>query len=164
MRQITIRDSSLEREQEDLADSSSSQIPIEEEDAISLLDISAMEPVIRINEEDDTLILEEETEDLTEQFVELEDEIEEEEPMTVEAEIPEESAFPQQPYPGEIPANPPELPLGESYSPEPPAQRTRNIRSTRNILTTWKMIMKSRMMREKTKKTDRMKKNWILQE
>ena len=127
MRQITIRDKADRIESRDTAISSSSQIPIEEEDAISLLDISAMEPVIRINEEDDTLFLEEEIEDFKEQFVELEDEHPEEEEPQPSSMIPseEESPFPpttlepQQPLPSELPPIPEEYPPEFMESPEP---------------------------------------------
>jgi len=47
------------------------EIPLDEEDALSLLDLNAMEPVIRINEEEETVFLEESTEDLEEAYTEL---------------------------------------------------------------------------------------------
>ncbi|MCK5737404.1 MAG: tetratricopeptide repeat protein, partial [Spirochaetaceae bacterium] len=47
------------------------EIPLDEEDALSLLDLNAMEPVIRINEEEETVYLEESTEDLEEAYTEL---------------------------------------------------------------------------------------------
>ncbi|RKX98583.1 MAG: hypothetical protein DRZ90_02290 [Spirochaetes bacterium] len=47
------------------------EIPLDEEDALSLLDLNAMEPVISINEEEETVFLEESTEDLEEAYTEL---------------------------------------------------------------------------------------------
>jgi len=47
------------------------EIPLDEEDALSLLDLNAMEPVIRINEEEETVFLEESTEDLEDTWTEL---------------------------------------------------------------------------------------------
>jgi len=47
------------------------EIPLDEEDALSLLDINAMEPVIRINEEEETVYLEESAEDLDDAYTEL---------------------------------------------------------------------------------------------
>ena len=47
------------------------EIPLDEDDALSLLDLNAMEPVIRINEEEETVFLEESTEDLEDAYTEL---------------------------------------------------------------------------------------------
>ena len=47
------------------------EIPLEEEDALSLLDINSMEPVIRINEEEETVYLDESAEDLEDAYTEL---------------------------------------------------------------------------------------------
>ena len=47
------------------------EIPLDEEDALSLLDLNAMEPVIRINEEEETVFLEESSENLEEAYAEL---------------------------------------------------------------------------------------------
>jgi len=47
------------------------EIPLDEEDALSLLDLNAMEPVIRINEEEETVFLEESEEDLEDTWTEL---------------------------------------------------------------------------------------------
>jgi tetratricopeptide (TPR) repeat protein len=49
----------------------SEEIPLDEEDALSLLDLNAMEPVIRINEEEETVYLEESAEDLEDAYTEL---------------------------------------------------------------------------------------------
>ncbi len=47
------------------------EIPLEEEDALSLLDINSMEPVIRINEEEETVYLDESAEELDDEYTEL---------------------------------------------------------------------------------------------
>ena len=47
------------------------EIPLEKEDALSLLDLNAMEPVIRINEEEETVYLDESAEDLDDAYTEL---------------------------------------------------------------------------------------------
>ena len=49
----------------------SSEIPLEQEDALSLLDLNAMEPIIRINEEEETVYLDESAEDLDDAWTEL---------------------------------------------------------------------------------------------
>ena len=46
-------------------------IPLEEDDILSLLDMEIMEPVIRINEEEETLFLEETAEPLEDSFTEI---------------------------------------------------------------------------------------------
>ena len=127
-------------------------IPLEEEDAVSLLDINAMEPVIRINEEEDTLFLEEDNEDLSDVYTEMiEDGIipkDEEEDTPPEAGTPPYDAppymgdpyrgepypmdapYPAAPYPS-IPAapapqaesNPSEAAPAPAASPETPSQK-----------------------------------------
>jgi tetratricopeptide (TPR) repeat protein len=53
------------------------EIPLDEEDALSLLDINAMEPIIRINEEEETVFLEDAVENLEDAWTELQDREEE---------------------------------------------------------------------------------------
>lgn len=71
MRQIAMRDMNPGGDTAYTAGPRAPGIPLEEEDAVSLLDINAMEPVIKINEEEDTLILEENSEDMEDVYTEL---------------------------------------------------------------------------------------------
>lgn len=71
------------------------EIPLDEEDALSLLDLNAMEPVIRINEEEETVYLEESAEDLEDAYTEL--------------------------YRPEHMGDEPGFPQGQSYTPQSPA-------------------------------------------
>ena len=74
-------------------------IPLEEDDILSLLDMEIMEPVIRINEEEETLFLEETAEPLEDSFTEI---------HRPETPIPPAPPFAPQPAdPGAAPAPPP---------------------------------------------------------
>lgn len=70
----------------------SEEIPVDEEDALSLLDLNAMEPVIRINEEEETVFLEESSEDLEDAYTELY----QPEHMSDEPGFPQGQGYPQQ--------------------------------------------------------------------
>ena len=51
------------------------EIPVDMDDAVSLLDINSMEPVIQINEEEETILLEEKAEDfLDDEYLEIQEE------------------------------------------------------------------------------------------
>ena len=76
-------------------------IPLEEDDILSLLDMEIMEPVIRINEEEETLFLEETAEPLEDSFTEIHR---------------SETPIPPVPSPAPQPADP-----GASPAPPPPA-------------------------------------------
>ena len=73
-------------------------IPLEEDDILSLLDMEIMEPVIRINEEEETLFLEETAEPLEDSFTEI---------HRLETPIPPAPPFTPRPAdPGAAPAHP----------------------------------------------------------
>ena len=76
-------------------------IPLEEDDILSLLDMEIMEPVIRINEEEETLFLEETAEPLEDSFTEIHR---------------HETPIPPAPPPAPRPADP-----GAAPAPPPPA-------------------------------------------
>ena len=76
-------------------------IPLEEDDILSLLDMEIMEPVIRINEEEETLFLEETAEPLEDSFTEIHR---------------PETPIPPAPPPAPQPADP-----GAAPAPPPPA-------------------------------------------
>jgi len=126
MKQITIRDLDQNKSQSYSTGPRLSAIPLDEEDAISLLDINAMEPVININEEEDTFLLEEDSEDMEDVYTELMNKgliPEEEEPVPQAAgdyPPPPQPSYPPsspepEPYPVEMP-----VPVSPALEPEAP--------------------------------------------
>lgn len=123
MRQITIRDLNQDKSQNYSTGPRLSQIPMDEEDAISLLDINAMEPVININEEEDTLIFEDDTENMDDVYTEMMKEglIPEEEEVIEEAPAVQPAAPAYPPAPPFPASDPYPYPAPEPYPVEMPA-------------------------------------------
>ena len=96
-------------------------IPLEEDDILSLLDMEIMEPVIRINEEEETLFLEETAEPLEDSFTEIHRHETPISPVPAPGTPPQPPPAPGSPPPAPQPADSKAAPGPHLPPPPPPA-------------------------------------------